>query len=465
MSFEVRCPECRAKLRLDDEPAAVEAIECPRCGNHFEPAAAPAAAPKKKKAKESAPGGKPGGEKTAVKERKPKAEKAGKAKADPTAPKKKRAKKKKSNKTVLAFMLIGALVILTGIGLTAYVLFGASGKVEGMLVYVPADCNIVRGVNAGHISKYAGYRSELDKAMTGPIGDCWLEVASGMGLSKADGETPEYAVQGKVKAGAGSGTLFVYRTRKPFDPKALGAALGGAEAQAGGQSYFQLPGKNGLLNRAAVFAPSDRIIVVVPAGPRQADLVQKSIAGKTNPEGSFWNKMGKTGRKVSNGSTWILIRAEGDLQNYIRDLVKPVEGDFKQLADQANKSPTFGMWTSFGAKITFGAAIQCESVEAASALADFFKTGPLGQGDETVEPPNSLKTAFSSFKSKDMSEFRSNLKFGSTGECAYLESRMTHKDKASSALSAFGNGNAGDAPGAGGGGPRGFGGFGPGPGG
>ena len=32
MAYQTRCPECQAKLRLDDTPAADEEVECPKCG-------------------------------------------------------------------------------------------------------------------------------------------------------------------------------------------------------------------------------------------------------------------------------------------------------------------------------------------------------------------------------------------------------------------------------------------------
>jgi hypothetical protein len=287
-----------------------------------------------------------------------------------------------------------------------------------------------------------------------------------MGLGGDAGESPEYAIIAKVKNGGNSGTMYVYRTRAPFDPNAIGPALGGSAAQAAGQTYYQLPGKNGPLNQAAVYAPSDRVIVVVANGPQQTDLVQKSIAGKQNTEGSFWGRMGRTGEQVTKGHVWALIRAEGDLSDYISEMVKPIATDFKSLADQGSKSPLFGIWTSFGAKVTFGAAIQCDSPESASAVVDSVRNSTLGSGDETEELPNSIKNAYSQLRSKEMSEFRSNLKFYSTGDCAYLRSQMTSKDKAQQALQTFANPNIADGGASGGGfGPPGGmmmpGGFGP----
>ena len=35
MAVELRCPECRTKLRLKETPDAGTEIECPKCGHGF----------------------------------------------------------------------------------------------------------------------------------------------------------------------------------------------------------------------------------------------------------------------------------------------------------------------------------------------------------------------------------------------------------------------------------------------
>lgn len=458
MAFEVRCPECRAKLRLDEKPAADEAIECPRCGNQFAaaaariPAVAAAAAKKDRPTRDRDEGGKP-----AVKEKKPAGGKKAKAGAA-GVPKKRKAKKKKSNRTILTLMLAGALVILGSIGGMAYILLSKSGKLESMLVSVPGDCNLVRGVNVGQITRYNQYKSEADRMMAGPLKDCWGEIASALSLPK-DQDSPEYAVIAKAKAGA-TGTVLVYRTRAPItDPKGFGAALGGSEQAVNGQTAYRVGG-GGSLAGAVVYAPTDRVIVAVLPGSTQSDLLQKSVTGRQQPEGSFYGKMGRTGRKVTAGNIWALVRAEGDLRDYTKDLVKPIDKDFAPLPTNLGKSPLFGIWTSFGARgITFGAGFQCDSPESAAATITALRDGPLGKGDDQPEIPNALKKAYSAIASKEFSEFLSNLKFSSSGDCAYMESRMSTKEKARQALTTFANPGIGDSGSGGfGGPPAGFGG-------
>jgi hypothetical protein len=436
MAFAVRCPECRAKLKLDVEPEPDESVECPRCGNHFDATTArmtgdngtPGAGQKPKKSQAG----------TATKEPKTKKKKT-KAGGTDGQPKKRKAKKKKQNMTVLALMLGGAFVILACVGGMAYFLLSKSGKMQEMLTCVPAECNIVRGVNTGHVTKYVVYKPEADRMIAGPLRSGWDEIAQGLGLPPEEADYPEYAVIAKSRAG-GTGTVMVYRTRAAIpDTSILGSALGGDPEPIGGQTAYRL-GNSGSLAQSIIYAPTNRIIVVILPGPKQASLAQASVAGRQNPEQSFYGQMGATGQKVSSGNMWAIIRAQGDLTSYIQELVKPVAPDFSSLNTQAERSKTFGVWTSFGARgITFGAAMECDSVEAAEGLVQSLRDGPMGKQEDQPEIPNSLKSAYGTIRSKEFSEFLSNLKYYSKNECAWLESRMNQKEKAMQALTTFAN--------------------------
>src|SRR5262245_59517988 len=90
---QLKCPECGAKLRLADPPAADEEVECPKCGSLFTAAGSSAdrAAPMAVE---------PAAEKKAPKEKKAK------------GPRKRKAKVKKTNPYFLVILLAGALVLL-----------------------------------------------------------------------------------------------------------------------------------------------------------------------------------------------------------------------------------------------------------------------------------------------------------------------------------------------------------------
>jgi hypothetical protein len=436
MAFQVRCPECRAKLKLDAEPDADEAIECPKCGTEFDATAARmagAAAEPKAKAKGGAEKSVQVKEKTAA----PPKEKPAPPAPGKAMPKKRRAKKKKSNKAVLTIMLVGALVILAGIGTVAYFLISKSGRQEEILSCVPGECNLVRGVNTGHVYKYTQYKSEGDRSMAGPLRECWDAIASGLSLPAEEAGSPEYAVLAKQKTGGSTSSMIVYRTRKPLSSTTIFSAMG-AEVAAGNQTAYRISGSGGL-GGSIVYTPTNRLIVVVLRGGQQNDLLQKSVAARQQPENSFWTKMGMTGRKVSGGSIWVIVRTEGGLANYVKDMKKPVESSFGSLPQQMEQTKVFGMWTSFGAKMTFGAALQCDSPEAASTLVSAIRDGPMGKQEDQPEIPNELKRGVHQLQQKEFSEFNSNLKFYSRGDCAYLQSFMTNKDRAGNALRLFGN--------------------------
>jgi hypothetical protein len=154
--------------------------------------------------------------------------------------------------------------------------------------------------------------------------------------------------------------------------------------------------------------------------------------------------MGATGRKTVSGSIWTVIRTDGAFSNYLRDMKKPVESNFGTLAKEMERSQVFGIWTSFGAKMTFGAGLQCESPESASALVTALRDSAMGKQEDQPEIPNDLKKGMMQLQQKEFSEFLSNLKYYSKGDCAYLQSFMTNKERANSALRIFANPNLGE---------------------
>src|SRR3954468_7194686 len=97
MAVELRCSDCRAKLRLKEAPEAGTEVECPKCGTVF---AAPE--PEEEAPKEST-------EKESAEKKEPKAKKKDKAAAG--TPKRRRAKKRETSKVAL-FAVIGAGVFM-----------------------------------------------------------------------------------------------------------------------------------------------------------------------------------------------------------------------------------------------------------------------------------------------------------------------------------------------------------------
>ena len=141
MAFDIRCPECQAKLRLDEAPDTDTPIECPRCGSQF-----------------TAPG------KPARKEKAARKEKKKFAKKD--MPKVRQVKKHKTNPFVLVGAIVAGFATLIGVGFLMVYFLNRAGKVEEMLTYVPDSCNWARGVNVSQLAKYPGYKAEVDKYMT-----------------------------------------------------------------------------------------------------------------------------------------------------------------------------------------------------------------------------------------------------------------------------------------------------------
>jgi hypothetical protein len=229
MAFDIRCPECQAKLRLDEAPDADTPIECPRCGSLF-----------------TAPG------KAARKE---KAARTEKPKPKGAMPKKRKVKKKKTNPIILVGAIVAGFASLIGVGFLMVYFLNRAGKVEEMLTYVPDSCNWARGVNVSQLAKYPGYKAEVEKYMTGPV------TAAANELAAAAGHDPDrfvdYLIVAKNRGDRGASTMYVFRTQRSFRPDALGAELNGGVAQ--GDGTYKMPGAApGVLAGATLYRSASR---------------------------------------------------------------------------------------------------------------------------------------------------------------------------------------------------------------
>ena len=406
---QIKCPECGAKLRLTDSPAADEEIECPKCGTVFTPAGS-TAAPEIEGLPEPEP------EKTVPKEKKLK------------GPKKRRAKVKKTNKYFLAILIGSSLLLLVVLGFLFYRLFGKSGKMEAMLTFVPAECNLARGVNCGQVRKYPGYAAEVDKFITPDIKSGVQQMARAAGIDEND--MSDYLVIARSRKGGNTATVYVFRTSKDVDAGKLGTGLSGAAEQQDGQTVYRLSAAGGasILNGAVVYPATNRVVVVIASGPRQADMVRGVVAGKTaEKKDTFYGKVGDTGAKVTQGNIWILVRNTDDLKHYAGSTGDGFADAFKTLSDEMANTPVFGMWTSFGASgLRFGLALQASSPERAKDMVKGMEDGPLGKKDDT-EITSAMKKGYGQMGSKEFREFLANISFRTSGDCAFITSKMSNE--------------------------------------
>ncbi|HEY2787158.1 MAG TPA: hypothetical protein VGJ05_19520 [Fimbriiglobus sp.] len=407
---QLKCPECGAKLRLAESPAADEEIECPKCGTVFTPFGGVSAAD------DAPPEPNPLPVKRIPKEKKPK------------GPRKRRAKVKKTNPYFLATLLGGAFILLAALGVMFYWLANKAGKVQEILTYVPAECNLVRGVNCAQIRKYPGYAKEVDKIFTEDIRSGAQEMATAAGIGVD--EMSSYLVVARSRKGGNTATVYLFRASEDVDGVKLGTGLGGSAQQQDGQTVYRIASAAGgnILSGAVVFPATKRVIVVVAAGPRQADMLRGVVAGKTAAkEDTFYGKVGSTGEKVSVGNIWLLVRTTDDLKQYAADLPGDGFADaFGAVAEEMNKTPVFGMWTSYGQVIRYGLALQASSPERAKELVKGMEDGPLGKKDD-AEIPNGLRKAYSQSTSKEFREFLANLSFRTSGDCAMITSKMSNQ--------------------------------------
>ena len=449
MAFDTRCPECKAKLQLDEAPDSDLPIECPKCGSLFR-APRPAGASKDD-----------GGSKKPKDDKAPEDKKSKSGAKKPFVAKKKKAKKKRTNPVFLLAAIGFGFIALVVIFSTLIWLAGRASRVEEMLTYVPGDANWARGVNVSQLAKYPGYTGEVTKFLTADVKAAADEFATAAGQDPAI--FVDYLIIAKTHAANGTGTMYVLRSARSMKPGTGRAIQNATESNVGGETVYKFGARApGILAGSTAYMPTNRLMVIVTPSRLQDAMINGSTTGKKAKKDSFAGSLDPTSKLMVRGSIWLLVRMTGSLKPYLDTSVQKVDQDFKNLHTEAKSAPTFGLWTSPGGTgVRVGIGFECKDAAAAKALVKYMKDGQLGKGDES-EPTNQMKTAGISFvqNKKTFGEFMQYLDFRNEKSCAYLVS-VVSGDNAKQLLDLFNKPDMGSDASGGGPGQGGFGGRGP----
>lgn len=296
MAVELRCPECRAKLRLPTAPEEGSEVECPKCGHVFAAELAGAAARARGDADEPRPRKKPA-EDDAEKPRKPKKKKGP---AGQGTPRKRLLKKRKNNPYVL-YGAIGGGVLLLGIFLGAVLwFFNRQSASQEMMLYLPDDCDEVSGINLGHLQKYPEFYTNCKTAFAN-TGFKRAADQFSKALGQETDDTITYVVQGE---GNGLGAT-VLRTKEEFDTGLLSRLPGAQKGTRNGVDFYVIPdipelGYGGI----KVFAPTNRLVVFTryDTPDNKFDAMLAGHAG--SPESTPFARSGQLGKQVVRGTAW-----------------------------------------------------------------------------------------------------------------------------------------------------------------
>lgn len=415
MAFEVRCPDCRTKLRLSEAPPPGEEIECPKCSVVFAVPDRETAEdrPRKKKAKAAVAS-------PAKTEAKPSGDKPKGNDAAP--PKKRKSKKKKSNPAVLFGSIGGGvLVLLLMVGYMVHLQTRQPAAIS-MMTFLPDDANTAGGINLEQFRNYQVIYKDIDALQI-----VWPDRSQGT-LSKAFEsdfiDLVEYLVWGdRHGGGADPADTVVIRGKKDFNQAAL-AKLGGREETVNGVKVYtailnDIPGRTSA-QEVKVFSPNSRVIVVTNSRISAANL-QKMVRGNTGDDG-FVARMGPLGKQTCKGTVW---RFE------FFDRSKPVEvsgktGVYTSLLGlnapggeyDPGRIQGYGYRGSLGSRsIRFEADLWCLNPEQAAKAAENYNKSELSKGDEGQTPGWWLGFAQHIFSEKIISlQILSNLRFTASGE-------------------------------------------------
>src|SRR5262249_52326104 len=249
MAVELRCPECRAKLRLPSAPEPGTEVECPKCEHVFmAPESEADARPVKKrpaddedderprkKARDEDADDRPEEKARDEGEGGEKPKKKGKRKKkDDNQPKRKRAKKKETNPMVLVFIGVFGLMVL-GLIVTLLVWYlGRKPAAYEMMSYLPEDTHSVMGLNITHCQKYPEFFKTVEQSYQSRG---FKKAADA--LAKVAGTETNDLIDYMVYGESAKGDVIILRTKKEFDTDALGK-LPGARKQSpiDGRTYY-----------------------------------------------------------------------------------------------------------------------------------------------------------------------------------------------------------------------------------
>ncbi len=461
MAVQVRCPECEARLRLEEPPEEGTEIECPRCGTAFpwrsvsrsdggvnnRPVAAAAAAnspatqtrPKKKKRDTDAP------------------------------PRKIRIKKKKTNPAILAAAATGGVVFVLTVSLLLYWFFSRKSVAEEMIAYLPTQCDEVYGINYGHISRYPKFFENCEQAMGGYGFRRAMDA-----LSKALGEQPvnciDYVVQGYGRSGSKTLEATVFRTSIEVSPAVLEKLPEKKKYTAAGVDYYTINDPGLRYPGCRVFAPTPRLVVFA-RGDMGEDVFQNMLKGhRDNPDQTAFGRARPLAKEAARGTVWRYTiyggaiprmqpppKQEGSTIGGSND-----ENDLRrEIAEILNNAKGYGIRASVGSRDVRGEwLVWYGNPETAKNQANKWKNQGWVKDDEQ-SPPRWWKTlAFKSGGGNTAPNvLRDNLAFRASGELfivrSAIEVRLIQSSVSAIVANFTGDGGGQFVPGMPGGGPPG----------
>lgn len=442
MAVELRCPECRAKLRLPKAPEPDSEIECPKCSHVFATdenivhagAADDNEAPKKKP--------KPADESPKKSEN----NKSDKPKDKPKAPdnafkrKKRKAKKRKTNPAVLWGIVGGAVVSLIVLIVIVFIVFGRKKPTEEMMSYLPDDCDSVTGINVGHVQKYPEFYKTCETQFNGRGFKKAMDVLAAALGSDAN-TVVDYVMQGEGKSGNDAVEATVIRTKSEFDPSLLSKMPGAKEYSGQGVKYYTIDDIPELkYSGVRVFAPTNRIVVFCREDTPQAKFNSMLTGNKDHPDATPFVRAGPLIKAVTRGTAWKFVV-------YGRSIERPQppvkaentgvkgggpsdEDDLKkEIADILNSAKGMGYKASVGSRDVRGEwIVWMNNSDALSNLVKKWKEKDWVKDDEKPAPRWWKMVAQKSGGGKTAENaLKDYLKFMSSGELFIVRGQLETK--------------------------------------
>ena len=297
MAVELRCPKCKAKLRLPIEPEPDSEIECPSAntcslrGEHH-----PRGVRGRGEAQEEE---EDDGDEKPKRPRNPRRPTKKAEGEQPKKRKKKKGKKKKTPALVIAAIVAGVTMFLVVAGVAIW-FFTKKSSSQEMMTYLPDDTNVVFGFNIVHVQKYPEFYKTVQPTFANhgfkKAGDT---LAKALGKDSID-DIVDYIVQGAGKSGGAT----VFKIKEEYDQSLLSKIPGAKEYTLNGVKYYTIPdipqlGYPGL----RVFGPTNRLVVFCSAIP-EAKFKNMLEGNKDNMDNTAYVRSGALGKQTIRGTVW-----------------------------------------------------------------------------------------------------------------------------------------------------------------
>lgn len=274
-----------------------------------------------------------------------------------------RAAKKKGSGALYAMIALGVLLVGGLIFALIYFLGGSDSYDSEMVAYLPAETNVMVGVEVEELMKNDKVKNMVTSFLQ-KDGKEFYDKLKEAGMSENDFTRVLVGGEFNPKGGGPGQDKFavIIRAKKAFDKGKIAQVASLQEQEKNGKKYYKSTKEKDLF----VYYPSDTLAVMVPS--------EKAIEGVMSRDGSkvaVSDEMQDLAKKLSKGHVWFAM-STAQFSNELGQVKNAKIPDVpSELTDAVAGMRGVGAYAKIdGDKVTFGGGILCADSSSATKAAD-----------------------------------------------------------------------------------------------